>query len=213
MVPGAHFFFFFTTVVLHGADAYTWSYQGTPTQCSNLTVDISGSDGTPPFRILISPFGPSPLANNVEARNILDIPFQDNQTKVQFQLTYPAGSQFVAVVSAFLRFALRRARIVFSSYSILEHRHFLTCISLTTWKCRSVMRQALHPVGQVLPPLWQPRTTPRATARSRSSSSLTSNPQTSLYSANPCGYGGTHQRCKGESGIPHLSLCPCVPHA
>ncbi|KJA21348.1 hypothetical protein HYPSUDRAFT_140777 [Hypholoma sublateritium FD-334 SS-4] len=106
MVPGAHLFsLLFTTVVLHGVHAYTWSYQGTPTQCNNLTVAISGSDGTPPFRILISPFGPSPLANNVEARNILDIPFPDNQTEVQFQLTYPAGSQFVAVVSDATSFA------------------------------------------------------------------------------------------------------------
>ena len=105
MVPGAHIFFFLlTTAVLRGAHAYTWSFQRTPTQCSNLSVAISGSDGTPPFRILISPFGPSPLANNVEARNILDIPFPDNQTEVQFQLTYPAGSQFVAVVSVFFLF-------------------------------------------------------------------------------------------------------------
>lgn len=105
MVPGAHIFLFLlTTAVLRGAHAYTWSFQRTPTQCSNLSVAISGSDGTPPFRILISPFGPSPLANNVEARNILDIPFPDNQTEVQFQLTYPAGSQFVAVVSVFFLF-------------------------------------------------------------------------------------------------------------
>lgn len=136
---------------------------------------------------------------------------QPNQSPVPADIS--GGVTICCCCECFLRFALPRARIVFSSYSILEHRHFLTCISLTTWKCRSVMRQALHPVGQVLPPLWQPRTTPRATARSRSSSSSTSNPQTSLYSANPCGYGGTHQRCKGESGIPHLSLCSCVPHA
>ena len=87
------------TLILRGAYAYTWSFQDAPNQCGQLTVAIAGNDGTPPFRILIAPFGPSPLPNGVETRQILDIPFPGNQNEVQFQLTYPADSQFVAVVS------------------------------------------------------------------------------------------------------------------
>ena len=96
---GAHLFFLAAATVLNRAYAYTWSFQDTPTQCGNLTVAVSGSDGTPPYRILIIPFGPSPLANNIEARRIMDIPFSNSDTKVEFQLQYPGDSQFVAVVS------------------------------------------------------------------------------------------------------------------
>ncbi|KAF8967447.1 hypothetical protein BDZ97DRAFT_1916732 [Flammula alnicola] len=64
--------------LLPSANAYTWAFQNTPQQCGNLTVSISnsgGGPGSPPYRILIIPFGPSPLANNIEARKIMDIPF------------------------------------------------------------------------------------------------------------------------------------------
>lgn len=49
--------------------------------------------------MLIIPFGPSPLPNNVEARTILDMPFEGNSNTISFQLKYPANSQLVAVVS------------------------------------------------------------------------------------------------------------------
>ncbi|KAG6865630.1 hypothetical protein C0991_000799 [Blastosporella zonata] len=81
------------------AIAYTWKFDSPPQQCSNLTVSVSGSDGKPPYRILILPFGPSPLKDNIEARTIIDQPFPDGATSVSFQLKYPANSQFVAVVS------------------------------------------------------------------------------------------------------------------
>ena len=80
------------------SSAYSWSFQSTPQQCSNLTISVSGSDGKPPYRILILPYGPSPLANNVEARTILDIPFNGRESTVSFKLKYPENSQFVAVV-------------------------------------------------------------------------------------------------------------------
>ncbi|KAF8888637.1 hypothetical protein BD779DRAFT_1672291 [Infundibulicybe gibba] len=78
--------------------AFTWSFQAAPQQCANLSIQISGS-GTPPYRALILPFGPSPLANNVEARRIVDQPFPGSSGSLSFQLKYPANSQFVAVVS------------------------------------------------------------------------------------------------------------------
>lgn len=79
--------------------AFTWNFQSTPQQCSNLTISISGGGGKPPYRVLILPFGPTPLAGNVEARKIVDQPFPDDSTSVSFKLNYPANSQFVAVVS------------------------------------------------------------------------------------------------------------------
>ena len=83
------------------ATAYTWKFDSPPQQCSNLTISVSGSDGKPPYRVLILPFGPSPLANNVEARTIIDQPFPDGASSVNFKLNYPADSQFVAIVSDF----------------------------------------------------------------------------------------------------------------
>lgn len=81
------------------ANAYSWKFSSQPTQCQNLTISISGNDGKPPYRILIIPFGPSPLANSVEARKIIDQPFDGDSTSLSFKLNFPGNSQFVAVVS------------------------------------------------------------------------------------------------------------------
>lgn len=101
-MPASHFPYgiqlLLIVLIIRGAHTYTWSFEETPSQCGQLTVAIAGNDGTPPFRILISPFGPSLLPNGVEPRSVLDIPFSGNQREVQFQLTYPENSQFVAVV-------------------------------------------------------------------------------------------------------------------
>lgn len=86
-------------------DAFTFNIDNTPTQCENLSLSISGSDGTPPYRALIVPFGQTPLANSIEARTILDQTFEGDSTSASFQLKYPALSQFVLVVrhTAFLK--------------------------------------------------------------------------------------------------------------
>lgn len=84
--------------------AYTWNFESTPQQCSNLTISVSGAGGKPPYRVLILPFGPTPLANNVEARKVIDQPFPGDSASVSFKLNYPADSQFVAVVSLCLYF-------------------------------------------------------------------------------------------------------------
>ena len=89
---------FLIALILRGAYSYTWSFEETASQCGQTTVAIAGGGGTPPFRLLVVPFGPSLLPNGVEPRSVLDIPFTGNQSNVQFQLTYPEGSHFVAVV-------------------------------------------------------------------------------------------------------------------
>jgi len=100
--------------------AYTWSFQDTPQQCKNLTIAISGDDGKPPYRVLIIPFGPTPLPNAVEARKIVDVVFADGAKSVSFMLKYPENSQFVAVVSSWFDFVCLRVRFVFS----FNVRHF-----------------------------------------------------------------------------------------
>ncbi|PFH49873.1 hypothetical protein AMATHDRAFT_62260 [Amanita thiersii Skay4041] len=79
--------------------AYTWQFDATPQQCKKLSISINGSGGKPPYRVLIIPFGPTPLANNVEVRTIMDKQFDDGSKTLSFQLPFPANSQFVAVVS------------------------------------------------------------------------------------------------------------------
>ena len=118
---------FALTILLPTAQAYTWTFTSTPKQCGNLTISVSGSDGRPPYRVLILPFGPTPLAGNIEARRIMDMPFPNGGGSVGFQLKYPANSQFVAVVSMSLVFIV----------VTLSFRYFLASLSFVvsfqTW--------------------------------------------------------------------------------
>jgi hypothetical protein len=98
LIPMGLFHFLLVALCLPRAYAYTWTFKSPPQQCGNLTINISGG-GVPPYRVLIIPFGPSPLSNVVEARTILDMPFEGNSTELTFQLKYPQNSQLVAVVS------------------------------------------------------------------------------------------------------------------
>lgn len=78
--------------------AYSWKFENTPQQCQTLKISISGTGGKPPYRLLILPFGPTPLPNNIEARKIIDAPFSGSSNSLSFKLNYPGLSQFVAVV-------------------------------------------------------------------------------------------------------------------
>ena len=105
-MPVSHFLYrthilLLLAIVLRSAYSYTWSFEETPSQCGQITVTVAGSDATPPFRVLIVPFGPSSLPGGVDPRSVLDIPFSGNQNSVKFQLTYPENLQFVAVVSVY----------------------------------------------------------------------------------------------------------------
>ncbi|KAG1862029.1 hypothetical protein DFJ58DRAFT_776015 [Suillus subalutaceus] len=78
--------------------SYTWSFTTTPQQCATLSLQISGS-GSPPYSVLVIPYGPTPLPNNTEVRTIVYQQFDGSSTTTSFQLKYPSTSQFVAVVS------------------------------------------------------------------------------------------------------------------
>ncbi|KAF8439133.1 hypothetical protein L210DRAFT_3621871 [Boletus edulis BED1] len=78
--------------------AYSFTFTSKPQQCANLSLQISGS-GKPPYSVLIIPYGPSPLSNNVEVRTIVSQQFSGDDSSLSFQLKFPANSQFVAVVS------------------------------------------------------------------------------------------------------------------
>lgn len=78
------------------SSAYSFNFESTPRECDDLSISITGS-GSPPYNLLIIPFGPSPLPNNTEVRKIVQQSF--NGTSTSFQLRYPQNSQFVAVLS------------------------------------------------------------------------------------------------------------------
>lgn len=85
---------------------YSFTFTSQPTQCANLSLQISGS-GEPPYSVLIIPYGPTPLPNSVEVRTIVSQQFSGDGASISFQLKYPATSQFVAVVSLLLPFHSR----------------------------------------------------------------------------------------------------------
>jgi hypothetical protein len=77
------------------AAAYSWSFATVPAQCGTVTLSVTGG-GSPPFRALVIPYGPTPLPN-AEVRTVMDIPFNDS-TSLSFRLRYPASSQFIITV-------------------------------------------------------------------------------------------------------------------
>ena len=77
---------------------YTFDFTSTPTQCGNLSFAISGSDGMPPYRVQLVPFGPSPLST--EVRKIMDLPLNESTITIP-AFSFPAKSQFVVLVSFF----------------------------------------------------------------------------------------------------------------
>jgi hypothetical protein len=80
--------------------AFSFRLTNTPNQCQNVTFQVTGS-GSPPYSLLLIPYGSSPLANNTEVRSIQNIQFAQGASSLSLQLIYPANSQFVAVVSLF----------------------------------------------------------------------------------------------------------------
>ncbi|KAF9528072.1 hypothetical protein CPB83DRAFT_366683 [Crepidotus variabilis] len=102
------------------ASGYSWAFSAPPSQCQELTINISG-DGKPPYRALLVPSGPSPLANNIEARKILDIAFNGTSKSLSFKLAFPANSQFVTVPAAIsydqeLRWLVQSLRLFHTSH-------------------------------------------------------------------------------------------------
>ena len=87
------------SLILHLPTSYGFSFtiDNTPQQCSDLNISIIGS-GQPPYTAVIVPYGPTSLANNVEVREVLDVPFSGVSTSTSLKLTYPENSQFVVVV-------------------------------------------------------------------------------------------------------------------
>ncbi|KAI0029127.1 hypothetical protein K488DRAFT_14057, partial [Vararia minispora EC-137] len=78
------------------SSAFTWQFNNQPHQCQNLQLSASG--GSPPYSLLLVPFGPTVLPNNIEARSLQQIQFNDSSS-LEFQLRYPANETFIAVVS------------------------------------------------------------------------------------------------------------------
>jgi len=77
--------------------AYSWQLDAAPKQCSNISISVTGSGGLPPYDLLVVPFGPTPFENKIEVRGVIDKSFSGKS--ISFAINYPAGTQFVAVVS------------------------------------------------------------------------------------------------------------------
>jgi hypothetical protein len=96
------------------ADAYSFNFDNTPSQCGTVDISITGTGGTPPYRLGIVPWGGSPLqGGKLEVRKILDLQFQDST--FSFTLPYPEDSQFIAIVSSISK--LISLLIIFSQLS------------------------------------------------------------------------------------------------
>lgn len=78
------------------SNAYSWQFNGTPTQCSNVSISITGSGGTAPYTMLMIPSGPSPYSNGSEIRRIQSFDFDG--TSLTFDVNYPENTEFVVVV-------------------------------------------------------------------------------------------------------------------
>lgn len=158
--------FIFAALCLPGAYAYTWTFKSPPQQCGNLTINVSGG-GVPPYRVLIIPFGPTPLSNFVEARRILDIPFEGNSTELTFQLKYPQNSQLVAVVSEPFILSFFSSFFLSSTLCVLGRcsGHFLCGIPPFFSFC--VRQNSLSPHGYTRPRLLHSTTPPRRYRRTQ----------------------------------------------
>ena len=87
--------------VLYPAQAYTWNISPPiPQQCATTSVAVS-NDSVLPLDLLLIPYGPLPLSD--ASKTIYEIPFNgSNPYKIDFQMKYPAGTQFIFLVNAIL---------------------------------------------------------------------------------------------------------------
>jgi len=84
-------------LVLRPAQAFEGDISPTiPQQCATTTVTVANDSVLLPLHLLLIPYGGPDAASNP----IYEIPFNDH--KIDFQLKYPAGTQFIYLVSAML---------------------------------------------------------------------------------------------------------------
>ena len=163
--------------------AYSWHFNTPPTQCSNLSITVTGSDGVPPYRVLIVPFGPSPLSSNIEVRSIIDQPFDGNSTTVDFPVNYPAHSQFIAVVHFWRLFSDYSPYLLLVIFYLCRSAMLLVSAQVEqVWQCQSQVLAI--PVVLILHNRL-PRYSPSFSLQMR------------FTNANRTGFGGTVPRHRG----------------
>lgn len=79
-------------------NGFSFNLTSIPKQCQNLSIAITGS-GTPPYSAVIVPYGPTPLPNNIEVREVVYQSFVGDSTTLSVNIPWPENSQFVVVVS------------------------------------------------------------------------------------------------------------------
>ena len=88
--------------VLPAAQAFDYHFSpSTPQQCASANVIVTGNDTSLPLDLLLIPYGPLPLSD--ASKTIYEIPFNGpDPYRINFQVKYPTGTQFVALVNAIL---------------------------------------------------------------------------------------------------------------
>ena len=104
---------------LRTSSGFSFTINNTPQQCSDLNISVVGS-GLPPYSAVVVPYGSTPLPNNIEVRNVVDVPFSGDSTSTSFKLPYPENSQFVVVVCNPIDSAAERALTNYHRSAIVQ---------------------------------------------------------------------------------------------
>ena len=122
--------------ILPAAQAYFWQFSpASPQQCATASfVTYNHTEPILPLRLLVIPYGPLPLSD--ASTRIYEIPFNGpDPYRMDFQVKYPAGTQFIELVNAILLHSIVQAisqasRFVFVRIFVSEPMYVLV-ISVT----------------------------------------------------------------------------------
>ena len=149
---------------LRTSSGFSFTINNTPQQCSDLNISVVGS-GQPPYSAVIVPYGSTPLPNNIEVRNVVDVPFSGVSTSTSFKLPYPDNSQFVVMVSKPISSAVEKLTLTNYHRSVIVQDLGLEGRAL---QCKSKLAAAI-PVATVLQrPLFPSPSVPLQTTSSSS---------------------------------------------
>ncbi len=123
--------------VLPATRAFYWQLSPTiPQQCTSASIVTNNhtTQSALPLRLLVIPYGPLPLSD--ASTRIYEIPFNGpDPYRMDFQVKYPAGTQFIELVNAILLHSIVQAisqasRFVFVRIFVSEPMYVLV-ISVT----------------------------------------------------------------------------------
>ena len=184
------------------AYAYTFKFTSVPTQCQELSLAIEGQ-GSPPYRVLIIPVGPSTAPNNVEVRRVIDQTFPNDGTTVSFPLRFPANSQFVAVVRLFAPISFSFHPYPHPATQVSDNSGFGTGGTSVSVTVQSSSNSSCYDTSQSVQPQFVFSLYP--------DKSLTQCSSTRLWWDNATVQGYAIQKLRSEAPHDHITLTSCLP--